>query len=93
MAAVYACLHEDRVKKLVLLAPALHLDECQPFLTRKLRIPVVIYHGRQDEVVPMEAVRTIAGQFFKSHQFNIVEDDHSLHGTFENYDWDALLTP
>ena len=30
MAAVYACLHEERVKKLILLAPALHLEPYNP---------------------------------------------------------------
>jgi pimeloyl-ACP methyl ester carboxylesterase len=92
MAAVYACLHEELVRKLILLAPALHLEECRPFLTKKVRVPVVIYHGRQDEVVPLEAVRSASGRLFTNCQFNVVEDDHSLHATFETYDWDALLT-
>jgi pimeloyl-ACP methyl ester carboxylesterase len=91
MAAVYACLHEERVGKLILLAPALHLDACKPYLTKKLQIPVVIFHGRQDEVVPLEPVRAIARQLFPNHQFNIVEDDHSLHCTFETFDWETLL--
>jgi pimeloyl-ACP methyl ester carboxylesterase len=93
MAAVYACLHEERVRKLVLLAPALHLDVCRPYLTKKLQIPVVIFHGTQDEVVPLEPVRSIAGEYFLNHQFNTVEDDHSLHRTFETFDWDGLLDP
>ena len=52
MAAVYACLHEDRVKKLILLAPALNLDSYQPCRKKKLYLPVTLFHGRQDEVVP-----------------------------------------
>jgi predicted esterase len=92
MAAVYACLHEKSVRKLVLLAPALHLESFTPHLNTTLHIPVVIYHGLNDDVVPLEAVRSIAGRLFADHIFNTVEDDHSLSKTFVTYDWDTLLT-
>jgi len=91
MAAVYACLNEDRVQKLVLLAPALHLDSYKPYLNKKLHMPVVIFHGLRDEVVPLESVRAIAGQLFENHRFNVVDDDHSLHATFPTLDWETLL--
>jgi len=91
MASVYACLHEERVKKLMLLAPALHLEPFKPYLNKKLRMPVVIFHGLRDDVVPLEAVQAIAGQVFLDHTFNAVDDDHSLHSTFAALDWDALL--
>jgi pimeloyl-ACP methyl ester carboxylesterase len=91
MAAVYACLHEERVKKLILLAPALHLDSYKPYRNKKLHIPVVIYHGTQDDVVPMAAVRNIAEQTFSDCKFNVVEDDHSLHNTFASLEWDRHL--
>jgi len=80
------------VKKLVLLAPALHLEPFTPYLKKTLPIPIVIYHGLQDDVVPLDEVRTIAERIFVNHKFNTVEDDHSLHRTFESYDWDALLS-
>ena len=92
MAAVYACLHEERVKKLVLLAPALHLDSYDPYLNKKLYMPIVIFHGLRDDVVPLAAVRTIAEQLFVNHSFNVVDDDHSLHAIFAALDWDALLS-
>jgi len=60
MAASYASQYEERVKKLILLAPALHLEEYHPYQNRKLYIPVVIYHGLQDDVVPLPGVRAIA---------------------------------
>ncbi len=91
MAAVYACQNEGRVKKLVLLAPALHLDSYEPFLGKTLQIPIVIFHGLQDDVVPLEAVRNVAGRLYSNHTFNAVDDDHSLHETFTTYDWDKLL--
>jgi pimeloyl-ACP methyl ester carboxylesterase len=92
MAAVYACLHEERVKKLILLAPALHLGPYTPYLKKKLNMPVFIVHGIRDDVVPLAAVRKIAGQLFVNHEFRSVDDDHSLHRTFAGLDWDALLS-
>jgi len=91
MAAVYACLHEERVKKLILLAPALHSELYQPYLKKKLYMPITIFHGRQDHVVPPEPVRAIAEQLFMNHQFNAVKDDHFLHDTFATLEWDRLL--
>jgi pimeloyl-ACP methyl ester carboxylesterase len=91
MAAVYACLHEERVKKLILLAPALHIDQYKPYQGTKLNIPISIYHGRQDDVVPLDAVRNIAEQQFVNHEFHTVDDDHVLHQTFATLEWDNLL--
>jgi pimeloyl-ACP methyl ester carboxylesterase len=92
MAAVYACLHEDQVKKIVLLAPAIHSELFHPYRKKKLFMPVIIFHGQQDEVVPLEPVRAIAEQVFMNRQFKAVEDDHFLHSTFSNLNWDELLT-
>ena len=92
MAAVYACLHEERVKKLILLAPALHLEPFDPYLNKRLSMPITIFHGLQDKVVPLTTVRAIAEQLFVNHEFNAVEDDHPLHTTFASLDWDALLS-
>ncbi|MBN1568962.1 MAG: alpha/beta fold hydrolase [Acidobacteria bacterium] len=92
MAAAYACLHEERVKKLILLAPALHLEEYNPYLAKRLFMPIVIFHGRQDDVVPLTDVRAIAERLFVNQIFNMVEDDHPLHRTFAEMDWDSLLS-
>jgi pimeloyl-ACP methyl ester carboxylesterase len=91
MAAVYACGHEEGVKKLILLAPALHSELYRPYLRKKLTMPITIFHGRQDQVVPLSPVRAIAEQLFMNLKFNVVEDDHFLHDTFATLDWDKLL--
>jgi pimeloyl-ACP methyl ester carboxylesterase len=91
MAAIYASLHEERVKKLILLAPALHLEDYHPYLTTKLSIPVIIFHGRQDEVVPMEAVRAVAEEHYLNLQFNVLEDNHVLQTNFAKLNWDLFL--
>jgi len=92
-AAVYAYLHEERVKKLILLAPALHLEPFQPYLNKTLQIPVTVFHGLQDEVVPLEAVQAIVKRSFTDHTFTALDDNHSLHRTFASLDWDTLLAP
>jgi pimeloyl-ACP methyl ester carboxylesterase len=91
MAAVYALNNERKVKKLILLAPALNLEELKPYLERKLSIPTMIFHGTYDDVVPPESVHTIARMIFSNLQHHLVEDDHSLHDTFENMNWVELL--
>ena len=91
MAAVYASLHEETVDRLILLAPALHLDFYKPYRDKKLHIPVTIYHGLQDDVVPLNKVRDIAEKLFANHKFHPVDDDHSLQKTFPALDWDSLL--
>jgi pimeloyl-ACP methyl ester carboxylesterase len=91
MAAMYTCDNEWKVKKLVLLAPALDLDEFEPYLGRKVEVPVIVYHGSRDDVVPIESVREIAETIFTNIQYNIVDDDHPLSDTFLSFDWDDLL--
>jgi pimeloyl-ACP methyl ester carboxylesterase len=93
MATVYAYRYEERVKKLILLAPALHLEPFRPYQNRKLHTPITIFHGKQDDVVPLAAIRTLADRLFLAHTFHSVEDDHPLHRTFAAMPWDELLRP
>jgi predicted esterase len=79
------------VKKLVLLAPALHLAPYKPYLNKQLHMPIAIFHGLRDDVVPLTVVRTIAGQLFINHTFETPDDDHVLRDTFATLDWDSLL--
>lgn len=92
MAAIYACQNPHKVKKLILLAPALNHAGFIPYATRTLDIPVTVYHGRLDDVVPAEPVRNILTAVFSNIQYHQVEDDHSLHQTFPLLDWDSLLS-
>lgn len=91
MASVFACHTEKKIRKLILLAPALnHL----PHETRGVGggFPVIIYHGSRDDVAPPEPVRKIAGKLFRNLTYHLVDDDHSLHRTFFTLDWDDLLS-
>ena len=91
MAAIFACEQEERVRRLVLLAPALSLPGFSPYLNRRLSVPTALFHGSGDDVVPPGPVREIAEQVFLNLCYNRVVDDHSLHETFSSMDWDSLL--
>jgi predicted esterase len=92
MAALYACENESRVRKLILLAPALHLVDFAPCLSRKVQIPVSLYHGIRDDVVPPEPVQVIARRIFARLEYHLVDDDHSLHATFPLMNWERLMS-
>lgn len=91
MATVYAAKNEAKTKKLILLAPALNANEFTSYTHMKIPLPVIIYHGSQDDVVPPAAVREIAKKVFINLHYHLVDDDHSLHHTFSTMDWDTLL--
>lgn len=91
MAVQYAIENERRVKKLVLLAPALSLAEFTP-PSRALNVPVVLYHGSEDDIVDPEKVKDIAFRYFTALEYHLVPDDHVLHKTFPLLDWKKLLT-
>ena len=91
MAAVYAFEHPDQVKKMILLAPALMLSEFVPYQGKRLTLPVELYHGRQDDIVPPELIKEIAARAYDNLTYHGVDDDHSLHATFAVMPWDLLL--
>jgi pimeloyl-ACP methyl ester carboxylesterase len=91
MAAMYACDNPGRVRKLVLLAPALTFPEFEPYLQHQIDIPVVIYHGKEDDVIRVVPVHEVARMVFSNLGFNTVDDDHALRKTFKGIDWDDLL--
>jgi len=77
VAAVLASRHPDRVRSLVLMAPALH-DHWGASVRTIDRVPerTVIVHGVQDDVVPVAASRAFAVQF--GVELIEVEDGHRL---------------
>jgi len=91
MAAIFTFNNQEKVKKLILLAPALISEGFEPYLQRKINTPVIIYHGKSDDVVPFGPVKEIAHSVFDNLTFNAVDDDHVLSQTFKSIDWDNLL--
>jgi pimeloyl-ACP methyl ester carboxylesterase len=91
MAAVYAGRHEQRVKRMILLAPALAMEPYRRYLPEKSSVPVTVYHGRKDEVVPLKETRDLAEGIFTHLVFHEVDDDHLLRTVFPLLPWDELL--
>lgn len=92
MGTVYTCTHPTRVRKLVLLAPALLRDPFGSFLDLEpVSVPTIIIHGTLDTVVPLEPVREIAQKLFTNLTYHVVEDDHRLHKTSQEMDWKTIL--
>jgi pimeloyl-ACP methyl ester carboxylesterase len=91
MAALYTCRNTEHVRKLILLAPALHLKAFVNCHDLHLDVPVHLYHGSRDNVVPADEVRLIASKIFTHLDYQLVNDDHSLHRTFPWIPWDKLL--
>lgn len=91
MGAMYACRNPQRVNKLVLMAPALIWPEFKDNLPEPVEMPVVIYHGSRDELIPLDAVREIAKKIFTNLEFHEVDDDHGLYTTMQEIDWTEIL--
>ena len=91
MATQYAIENENKVKKMILLAPALNLPEFKPPVHHKLPLPVIIYHGTDDDIVDPYAVKTMALKYFSNLEHHLVDDDHPLNKTFPVLDWKNLF--
>ena len=91
MALLFAQKHPQWVRKLVLLAPALAWREFSPRPTKRLSLPVIIYHGLNDEVVPWIPVHRRAHEVLKNLAFHLLADDHCLSNCFSRLDWPRLL--
>jgi pimeloyl-ACP methyl ester carboxylesterase len=91
MGTLFTLENEPRVERLVLLAPAINLMSGIDHTPKKIAVPVWLYHGHQDDVIPLRDVEEVARHMFTNVTFNKVEDDHFLHRTFKRIDWDKLL--
>ncbi len=91
MAALYTFQNQDRPKKLILLAPSLNLPEFTPYLRQTLSLPVYVFHGKDDELIPAKEIQEIAKTVFANCTFSLLDDDHRLSSKFTSIDWHKLL--
>jgi len=91
MAALAACEKPAQFAKLVLLAPALIWPDFAEVSWQPIQVPVVIYHGTDDEIIPLKNVQDIAQSVFLNLVFNVVQDDHGLYRTAQSLEWNKLL--
>jgi pimeloyl-ACP methyl ester carboxylesterase len=95
MGALFTCQYPQRVRKLVLMAPALiwpdfiALASASP--PAQVDAPTIIYHGTRDELIPLDQVRDLAEGVFTDLDFRVVDDDHGLYKTVHEIDWVSLL--
>ncbi len=91
MATVFTLEHEEQVRKLVLLAPALAQQIAPLPKPGPISVPTILIHGTRDTVVPPEPVRAIAEKLFSNLTLYAVDDDHRLHKTASEMDWNTIL--
>jgi len=91
MASLYAFQNQNRLKKLILLAPAINLPDFSSYLSKKLTLPVYIFHGENDEIIPLRPIQAIAENVFPDLTFTVMDDDHRLSRTFTSIDWPQLI--
>jgi pimeloyl-ACP methyl ester carboxylesterase len=91
MAAIYTCRYAERMQQLILLAPALANDAFIPFHDCRVDVPTRVYHGTEDDVVPIGPVRAVAQKVFTRLTFEEVVDDHFLSKTLAVIPWLQLI--
>jgi pimeloyl-ACP methyl ester carboxylesterase len=90
MAVHLALAHIDRVRSLILLAPALNFEGFAPPRER-LAVQTFLLIGKNDTVTPIDPVIKLAEQTFSNLDLHIVDDDHLLHRSFSKLPWKQLL--
>ncbi|OEU82493.1 MAG: hypothetical protein BA873_02120 [Desulfobulbaceae bacterium C00003063] len=56
-----------------------------------LSIPTILIIGQKDTVTPAEKVIPLAEKTFSNLEIRIEDDDHMLHNSFKQMDWNKLL--
>jgi pimeloyl-ACP methyl ester carboxylesterase len=92
MGALYTCQHPHKVEKLILLAPALIWPDFATNPPDPVSVPTTVYHGLNDDLIPVEEVQKLAEDTFTRLKFNTVDDDHGLYKTAHTIDWPALVS-
>jgi len=92
VSAIYAYKNPERVKRLILLAPALDDPEFSKYRAGVIPVETFIFHGAQDDIVSPKTVKEIASSCFSNLHHHLVTDDHSLTATFSKMDWKSLLS-
>lgn len=91
MGTLYALQNPEKVERLILFAPFFTVEELIDLNFEPIKIPVVVYHGKNDKVVPLEQAMKRAKELFQNLEYNIVDDDHYLHTTIKNINWKELF--
>jgi len=91
MAMRYAMQFPQKTRQIVLLAPALSIQNWESFGSHQFSGYATIYHGRQDDIVNMRDTLYLAEKLIRYFAFHVVDDDHRLQSTVQNIDWKKLI--
>jgi len=92
MGALYTLQNPKKVKKLILLAPYLSPSVLDLEKYDLVNVPVIAYHGENDDVVQLKTAREQAYKLFTNIEYNSTVDDHMLHKTIKKLDWIYLIS-
>jgi len=92
MGALYTLQNPRKVKKLILLAPYLASSVLDLEKYNPVNVPVIAYHGKNDDVVQLKKSREQAYKLFTNIEYNSTKDDHSLQKTVKELDWLYLIS-
>jgi len=91
MGTLYTLQNPEKVERLILFAPFLTMKEFIDLKFEPVKIPVTVYHGKNDKIVPLDQAMEEANKLFKNLEYKIVDDDHYLHSTIKKINWKELL--
>jgi len=91
MSVLYTLQNPTNVKQLILLAPFLVSRKLKPHMYKPINIPVIVFHGKNDNVVRYKMARERAKIFFTNLKYKLVEDDHRLKSTVKSINWKELI--
>jgi alpha-beta hydrolase superfamily lysophospholipase len=92
MGVLFALQNSKKIKRLILLAPYLATKLVKWNTYSPINIPVIIFHGKKDEVAQFKPSRELAYRLFTNLEFNATEDDHNLNPTVEKLNWIDLTS-
>ncbi len=91
LATVFAQRNPSRVRRLVLLAPALNFPEFAAAGGEQVAVATHLFIGRDDTVTPVAEVVPVARWIFTDLSLEVVADDHLLRQVFPSLAWPSLL--
>jgi homoserine acetyltransferase len=91
MGILFTLKYPLKVSKLILLAPFLSISSLIPKNYSQVTVPVIVFHGKYDNVVSINRSRSQVERFFTNLEYNVVDDDHSLQDTVKIIDWTKLI--
>lgn len=90
MATCFAVSHPEKIRQLILMAPALNYANFKPPL-KKLHAQTLVVIGKDDVVTPPNLVIPLAEATFSNLEIQLPDDDHLLHQSFEQLDWKSYI--